>query len=300
MTSTADKQPDKIGKGSCMAESIDWREEVVEDYRQRLIVDPDSPILAHKANRDRYNPNLPNQARYAGLSHLGSKQSEDALTWNVFRSLQKSNKLNIVCDRLRIGAPRGLLLWRLAPDTEGTNAELQWVVGATIRRFDGRLDDQEMTEPDVTLLGTAGIALVECKLSRPGNAPRRFWEGKSDRVARRLPIYNEQHPRLLKPRTGSDDVAPVYQLMRMAFYATEIGARFGVEPVVVSLANNKNWTVRYSRKRHCAADLWKAFIDLLGDSPPRCEALFWQDLLPLISDESMDALSQYLSTHPCL
>ena len=45
---------------------IDRGSEVIEDYRKRIVVGPDSPILAFKASRDRYI-NLPSQARYAGL-----------------------------------------------------------------------------------------------------------------------------------------------------------------------------------------------------------------------------------------
>lgn len=78
-----------------MVQQVNWEEIVVADYRERISIDGDSPILAFKANRDRYT-NLPNQKYYAGLPHLGSLQSEDALTWNVLRSLQKVNRLDII------------------------------------------------------------------------------------------------------------------------------------------------------------------------------------------------------------
>ena len=52
-----------------------WPEhyEVARDYRTEIIVDWDNPILAFKANRDRYT--YPDQN--AGLPHLGSPNSED-------------------------------------------------------------------------------------------------------------------------------------------------------------------------------------------------------------------------------
>ena len=68
---------------------FDLSDKAVSDFRQRIIVDPNSPIIAFKASRDRYTK-LPRQAGYAGFPHLGSRQSEDALTWNVFRGLQKA------------------------------------------------------------------------------------------------------------------------------------------------------------------------------------------------------------------
>jgi hypothetical protein len=58
-----------------MVKTVNRGPEVAEDYRERIIVDLDNSILASKANRDRYT-NLPNQAKYAGLPHLGSKHSE--------------------------------------------------------------------------------------------------------------------------------------------------------------------------------------------------------------------------------
>lgn len=83
--------------------SVNWDKKVVEDYRERIIVDPDSPILAFKANRDQYT-NLPQQREYAGLPYLGSQASEDALTWNVFRSLQEADGLDLLTDKLHIGS----------------------------------------------------------------------------------------------------------------------------------------------------------------------------------------------------
>lgn len=277
---------------------INWSKKVVEDYRERIIVDPDSPILAFKASRDRYT-NLPNQSKYAGLPHLGSSQSEDAVTWNVFRSLQKARSLGIITNKLEIGQPRGILLWTLAPEIDGINADLQYVTGAMIRKFDGIFPGQ-ITEPDVIMLGTTGVAVVECKLSEPKKAPSHLWEGGVDRVGRRLRVYEEKKPRLLKDGTTDAEVAPVYQVVRMAFYAMELGNYFGLESIVVSLANRRNWTVKVSKTGRSASDWWDIFIKMLGENSPRCESLFWQDLLQLIKNKSLETLSAYLSTHPCI
>jgi len=114
---------------------------VVEDYRDRIIIDPDNSILAFKASRDRYTT-LPSQKRYAGFPYLGSPGSEDALTWNVFRSLQKAVRLDVITDRLGIGQPRGLLLWTLAPEIDAASAKLQYVAGSIIRKYDGILKGQ--------------------------------------------------------------------------------------------------------------------------------------------------------------
>ncbi len=41
---------------------------VIEDFRDRILVDADSPLLAMKANRDRYTERG-NQKKYAGLPY---------------------------------------------------------------------------------------------------------------------------------------------------------------------------------------------------------------------------------------
>jgi len=277
---------------------VDWSDKVARDFRCRILVDSNSPILAFKANRDHYY-RMGTQSNYAGLAHLGSVNSEDALTWNVFRSLQKADGLNIISNRLEIGEPKGLLLWTLAPELDDISAKLQYKTGEIIRKFDGVLRGQ-ITEPDVILLATSGIAVIECKFSEPKKTPAHLWEGRFDRVARRLPIYKEKNSLLLKYGIDAHRVTPVYQLVRLAFYAMELSNYFGVEPVVVSLANELNWIARSSKTGKSASDWWDIFINILGKNAPRCEKIFWQQLPPLIEGKSLDTLSAYLSAHPRL
>lgn len=59
---------------------------VFVDFKDNLIVDPDDPIIASQARNWRYSRGI-----VKGLSYLGSENSEDAMTWNVFKTLEKSN-----------------------------------------------------------------------------------------------------------------------------------------------------------------------------------------------------------------
>ena len=59
---------------------------VFVDFKDNLIVDPDDPIIAGQARNWRYSKGI-----VKGLSYLGSENSEDAMTWNVFKTLEKSN-----------------------------------------------------------------------------------------------------------------------------------------------------------------------------------------------------------------
>jgi hypothetical protein len=58
---------------------------VFVDFKDNLIVDPNDPIIVRQARNWRYNGGIVN-----GLSYLGSENSEDAMTWNVFKTLEKS------------------------------------------------------------------------------------------------------------------------------------------------------------------------------------------------------------------
>jgi hypothetical protein len=277
--------------------AVDWSDKVAPDFRSRIIMEPDSPILAFKANRDRYTRQT--QPNYEGLPYLGSQDSEDALTWNVFRSLQKAHRLDIVCNELDIGEPRGMLLWTLAPETDGVNAELQYAVGAVIRKFDGILRGQ-MTEPDAVILGSTGIAVIECKLGQADSPLPRLWEGSLDSISKRLPIYRQTEPSLLRNDITEEQVTEIYQLVRMAFYALQFGKYLASSPVVVSLANENNWQREIRRLRKSPAELWNFFQDAVEVPNLKKKQLTWQHIRGLIAGSSLDELSHYLSTHLCL
>lgn len=66
--------------------SSDSGVKVFVDFKDNLIVDPDDPVIARQARNWRYS-----QGNVKGLSYLGSANSEDALTWNLFMTLAKSD-----------------------------------------------------------------------------------------------------------------------------------------------------------------------------------------------------------------
>ena len=276
---------------------IDWSDKVAADFRSRIIVDPDNPVLAFKANRDRYGQR--GHPVYAGLPHLGSQASEDAVTWNVFRSLQKGQRLHVISKELGIGEPRALLLWTLAPQVDDISAKLQYEVGMLIRRFDGILRGQ-MTEPDVIILGVQGVAVIECKLSEAEKPPAHLWEGSIDSARKRLWMYKKAEPTLLQKDVTDAQVGEIWQLVRMAFYTLQLGKTLSCDAVVVSLANERNWSVQIPRLNKSAAELWEFFLYAVASSNLRKRSTNWQRLQTLIADYSLDELTDYLSTHPCL
>ena len=68
---------------------------IYTDYRENIIVDADHPILKWKANKK--NEKLPD-----GSPYIASQHSEDALSWNLFRSLQLADKMSLVTGKLPI------------------------------------------------------------------------------------------------------------------------------------------------------------------------------------------------------
>ena len=59
---------------------------VFVDFKDNLIVDPDDPVIASQARNWRHSRGI-----VKSLSYLGSENSEDAMTWNVFKTLEKFN-----------------------------------------------------------------------------------------------------------------------------------------------------------------------------------------------------------------
>jgi hypothetical protein len=284
---------------------FDWRENVVKDYRDRILVDPDNPILAQRANKDRYT-SPKNRSEYAGHSHLGTSSSNDAIIWNVFRFLQKAGRLDIIADELGIGEPRGLLLWGLAPELDGKNAELQFVTGNLVRGLDTTFAEG-VPEPDVTILGTTGIA-VGMGASELGGDTTHLWEGSLEQVGQ-LRAYREKNPGFVRADINKsalvsaltdNDLMPVYQLVKLTIFAKELGARFGVEPMVITMASTRAFFSSDVESSKTAADRWNAFVGTLGEDVIKCKELLWQNIIGLKADPSVVGLGQYILNHPYL
>ena len=318
---------------------------IASDYRTEIIVDWDNPILAFKANRERYTQPSKNE----GLPHLGNPYSDDAITWNIFRSLQKAGSLDIITDKIGIGKPRGLLIWSLAPELGGdsiipkspesgsVNSRLQYITGNLLRKSEGVLPGQ-IDEPDVVILGATGVAVgVVCKQPELNEA-RNPWKSKVNQVrhlimnikkyekrhrdaqektiihgenssslrhsntndANEKPNSNNGKHDILKDGTREKEVVPVYQLLKMALLAKELGNYFNVEPVVVAIANTRTWSSTVLEGGKSASGLWKTFTGMLGENSPRCEIIFWQHLNRLMSSKSLPGLRSYLVKRPSL
>ncbi len=232
------------------------------DYRQNLIVDPDNPILVQKAWRDRFSSRSHWNAGYGGEAYLSRKNSEDALTWNVFRSLQKISPkgFKVIEDVFGLSTVTHLLFWSC--DVE-TSSDIQQILSCLIREIDGR-HGGTMTEPDLVIITEGEVAFVECKLNRNGNQSP--WKAQGPGATKRLNTYINEcgFPELITIKNWED----VYQLVRQYVYSKSLCKMLGKRPLVFPLIHESH------------LDFWADFYNSLRefDSGIFCPFITWQQL----------------------
>lgn len=259
------------------------------DYRDNILVDKDNPVLAFKANRDRYFENG-KQDIYAGLSHLGSINSEDAITWNLIRSLSLSNDFtpleNLI--GLKLTNPK-VLLWTLSFDDKSN--ELQYIVGSTIRSIDGKHKGQ-ITEPDIVIESDSHFIVFECKLGEINKFPNHLWESSKDSKGPKVREKDYFKDNLFLDNSGYE--SDTYQLFRMVFYAHEIAMKLNKKALFVSLTN-KTWWNKKKRNSSSPCSIWEKFEKQVNRDKIDVKNVFWQNLVIQNKD-----LSSYFENHRCL
>jgi len=80
---------------------------VYHDWRDNIVVDADAPPVVWKAGRGTFgaNTDVPDQP------YLASENSEDALSWNLFRTLEKAKRLDVVTRILGLEDDFQVLYW---------------------------------------------------------------------------------------------------------------------------------------------------------------------------------------------
>lgn len=206
------------------------------DFRSNLIVDPNNPILIQKAWRDHFaGKSFWQPGKNGGKAYLGVANSEDALTWNVFRSLQLESTpgLQLISDIFCISTIESLLFWGCDVEKRG---EIQQLLSILIRTIDGQLKGT-MTEPDLVIVTKEEVVFVECKLNLNGKqSPWRAQKRAIDKESgaeRRMRSYIN---------TGFEELnglnwEEIYQLIRQYVYAKRLADTLRKEPVVVALIN---------------------------------------------------------------
>jgi hypothetical protein len=233
------------------------------DYRQNLIADRDNPILIGKAWRDRFSGESHWRAGYGGQAYLSRPNSEDALTWNTFRSLQLAGKsgLEIISSVFGISRVARILFWGCDVEHFG---EEQQMLSILIRIIDGK-HGGIMTEPDLVLIAEQEVAFVECKLNQSGQSSP--WQARGEGAAKRFETYKKEFPEL----RYIGDWRDVYQLIRQYVYSRSLGLHLKKRSLVVPLINEKHKDTLlryYSKLRNNNLSAGKIFRDFVT----------WQDI----------------------
>jgi len=85
----------------------------------------------------------------------------------------------------------------------------------------------------------------------------------------------------------------------MAFYAVKLAITFEVEPMIVSLVNERSWLQEIRKFGKSSSELWDFVCHQVIDTELlKCKALTWQSLRTLIKEQLLNELSIYLVKSP--
>lgn len=242
------------------------------DYRENLIIDKDNPILIQKAWRDRFSSKSHWQAGYGGQAYLSRLNSEDALTWNVLRTLQLGGKpgLEVISDILGISKVHRILFWSCDVEHHG---EEQQLLNILIRIIDGK-HQGTMTEPDLVIITEGEVVFVECKLNQNGKASP--WKAQGEGAEKRLKTYIEKFPEL----KSVSDWKTVYQLIRQYVFAKCLSEYLKKKAFIIPLINGIHKGILspyYSKVKENLINKKNIFRNFIT----------WQDIMEIISSSNL-------------
>ena len=275
---------------------------VYTDYRENITVDSNNPILTWKANKDRLRPSwfpLDVQKDFpGGLPKLGSMHSEDALTWNVFRTLQLKNRIQYLTEIFNPGLDiYKIWFWGHDADQESPkiDAEIQDILNQMEPWGEGGVKQQ--TEPDVILRGKRHVVMVECKLGEP-NKKVKAWQRSSTGMRPEYAAFiEEQRFKLFADSFNYErDGNRFYQLFRNYLLGAAIASRWDTEFSLLAIVNALN----SNREGRSHQDEFSSFRSVLAE-PSNTFIITWQQIWgALPKEENLSTLRKYMARHPLL
>lgn len=242
---------------------------VFKDYRDHVTVDKDNPLLKTKAILPR---EIYNRGNIKGLSRLGSENSEDIKTWNMFRSLQLNKNMG-----------KHYRLIGLQDDCEKV---LFWGMDADTGKFDKDLKsvlDQieppalwivQQTEPDVVIIGKNTVVFNESKVGKSG-ANIDAWNRK-DEFSDKHELYKKNAEKYFK-KDFVDSFNVVgrrfYQLVRNYIVGSRLANKWNKKFYLTALVSKDNKAI--SGLSH--QEEFNLFCSNLMDSST-CRLLTWDQL----------------------
>lgn len=271
---------------------------VCTDYRENFIVDKDNPILKWKAEKEKFSPSLFPQdvrAKYPkGLSRIGSCHSEDALSWNVFRTLELVKKISLVADLVTKGANIsrvyfwGRLAQRGCPQID---CDIQEVLNEIEPwGWDGV---KQQTEPDIILRGNH-LIIIECKLGKPGEKIK-AWKRSTESMRKEYREFLASFECSLFNDTFDFEIDGnrCYQLFRNYLLGAVLSLKWGIDYSLVAIVNDRN-----SNLDGNSHESEFEFFQRKLNKPSNTFLITWQQIRLLVERASnLEELKQYLEGH---
>lgn len=264
---------------------------VYRNWEDNIIVDSQLPAIRWKAQqkKDRFT-----RGKAEGLSKLASVNSEDAFSWNFFRSLEKAESLDFLMDRHGFNDAFRVLYWYRLFDQRNPEAEIQ----SALDRIEawGKGGRRQQTETDIILIGKKYLIMIECKLGRPREKIR-AWSRKTKGS---IPQEYETYVLRLtaKPNDWRETMQRFYQLLRNLILGYELGKKWNLEPHLFALVNMLNFN--HNGKSHEEEfDMFRKTINI----PEYAHLSTWQLLrkeIGIMDNPALHPLILYLNKHPCL
>ena len=252
------------------------------DVRRNIIASPD--VFAERI--------IGHTFKYES-QRLGSEKSEDALSWNVFRSLQEAGCLAQVANLL-IGESHpeepDLYLWGIRVSDDSFEP---WdLLIAARQRFESDLPvDRPLTEPDIALhLPGRYLVLIEAKFTSPNGFYKRGRrkDEQSLTMEELLAIYQDPDLRLLDMTTAKGRDRVPYQLWRNTVFAEWMALR--------DSSATKAYHINLVREGH-EEDSAAEFVELLrAGHEGRFGRATWEEVHRWAAQQSstLDRLCEYV------
>ena len=225
---------------------------------------------------------------------LGLERSEDTLSWNVFRSLQKASALaqfaNQITGETSMLEPF-LYLWGIGVSI---NEFQPWdLLVAARQRFESNLPvERPLTEPDIALhLPGRYLILIEAKFTSPNTfykqGPRK--DRSSLTMEELLNIYQDEKLKCLNVRKAENSPRIPYQLWRNMIFAEWMA--------IADHPHTKAYHVNLVREGY-EAKTAQEFSGLMSDKfQDRFQQCTWEQIYRTIeSQPQLSRLQSYLST----
>lgn len=226
---------------------------VYKKWQDNIVIDVDNPAIVSQSAKNYY------RGLAKGLSRLGSENSEDALTWNIFRTLQDIPAtlwLHSIIQPLSLDTDEvELLFWK------------PYTPPPTYPHAEGR------SEVDLTIETPSALLFIEAKLHSQVSRPK----SKRNQVIRNIDVgswHAKQKNKdfyffLLTPEKHQTDLILTYQ---------------DSDNLIDELSHRKDAIDYHMLSSHIFHIHWETIIDLLQDRTFQKQA-----------DNSFDTLLNWLS-----